>query len=111
MPPRRPAFAFLSPSQFFPKHLRAPRRFQSTQSTPNPRIDRVLSRLPKFLHPYTNGLRSAPVSHVVAFLILHEITAVLPLLGLAGLFHYTEWLPKVLNSAHIKDSYGAYKAN
>jgi hypothetical protein len=25
---------------------------------------------------------------------LHEITAIVPLLGLAGLFHYTEWLPK-----------------
>jgi hypothetical protein len=29
----------------------------------------------------------------VSFLILHEITAIVPLVGLAGLFHYTQWLP------------------
>jgi len=49
-----------------------------------------------FLHPYTNGLRNAPVTHVVSFLILHEITAVVPLVGLAGLFHWTGWIPDVL---------------
>ncbi|TVY59551.1 hypothetical protein LSUE1_G006924, partial [Lachnellula suecica] len=38
-------------------------------------------------------LHSAPVSHVISFLILHEITAVVPLVGLAGLFHYANWLP------------------
>ena len=37
---------------------------------------------------YAGRLRSAPLSHVVAFLVLHEVTAVVPLLGLFGLFHY-----------------------
>jgi hypothetical protein len=32
----------------------------------------------------------------VAFLILHEITAIVPLVGLAGLFHYANWLPSSL---------------
>jgi hypothetical protein len=31
---------------------------------------------------------------LVSFLILHEITAIVPLVGLAGLFHYTNWLPE-----------------
>jgi hypothetical protein len=35
------------------------------------------------------------VTHVVSFLILHEITAVVPLVGLAGLFHWTGWIPDV----------------
>ncbi|CZR56616.1 uncharacterized protein PAC_06505 [Phialocephala subalpina] len=58
------------------------------------RINRLHTRLPKFLQPYTRGLLNAPISHLVSFLILHEITAVVPLVGLAGLFHYTNWLPR-----------------
>lgn len=36
------------------------------------------------------------MTHVVSFLILHEITAVVPLVGLAGLFHWTGWVPDVI---------------
>lgn len=50
--------------------------------------------VPSFLRPYTRRLIDAPVSHVTSFLILHEITAVVPLLGLFGLFHYSNWLPE-----------------
>lgn len=57
------------------------------------RIDRVLSGLPPSLRKYTDRLRDAPVSHVVAFLILHELTAIVPLFGLFGLFHYTNYVP------------------
>ena len=67
----------------------------SSEAQTRTRIDRVLNRFPRFLHPYTNGLRNAPVTHVVSFLILHEITAVVPLVGLAGLFHWTGWIPDV----------------
>lgn len=35
------------------------------------------------------------MTHVVSFLILHEITAVVPLVGLAGLFHWMGWIPDV----------------
>lgn len=78
------------------------------------RVDRVLNRLPKFLHPWTNGLRAAPGSNVVAFLILHELTAIVPLVGLAGLFHYTNWLPRYWTEArYISDGtekFGRYFA-
>ncbi|KAK4110614.1 hypothetical protein N656DRAFT_799749 [Canariomyces notabilis] len=52
------------------------------------RAERLLSRLPRPLQRYTTRLRGAPVTHVAAFLALHEITAVVPLLGLFALFHY-----------------------
>lgn len=57
------------------------------------RIERFNRRLPKFLHKYTNALANAPLSHITSFLVLHELTAVIPLFGLAGYFHYTHWLP------------------
>ncbi|KAF1918621.1 hypothetical protein BDU57DRAFT_554083 [Ampelomyces quisqualis] len=55
---------------------------------------RINRRLPPFLHKHTRALAHAPVSHITAFLILHELTAILPLLGLAAYFHYTHWVPR-----------------
>ena len=57
------------------------------------RIERITSRLPKFLRRYTTPLVDAPLTHISAFLLLHELTAVIPLFALAGTFHYTRWLP------------------
>lgn len=65
----------------------------SSASTATSRIARLESRLPRFLQRIVTPLRSAPISHITAFLLLHEITAVLPLLGLAAGFHYYNWLP------------------
>lgn len=57
------------------------------------------------MRKYTTRLRDAPLSHVVAFLVLHEITAVAPLLGLFGLFHYcTDAVPL----GYMMEHYGAY---
>ena len=61
------------------------------------RITRIESRLPRFLQRIVIPLRHAPVSHVTAFLILHEITAVIPLLALAAAFHYSNWLPPYIS--------------
>jgi hypothetical protein len=61
--------------------------------TSQPRIEQFNRQLPRFLHKYTNALGNAPVTHITSFLILHELTAVIPLFGLAGYFHYTHWLP------------------
>lgn len=66
-------------------------------ATPTSRLTRIESRLPKFLRRYTTPLRNAPVSHITAFLILHELTAVVPLFGLAAAFHYTNWLPPYIS--------------
>ncbi|KAL4964428.1 uncharacterized protein BDV14DRAFT_77469 [Aspergillus stella-maris] len=74
------------------------RRHQT--SPPNPkdakvqsRLRRFNDRLPSFLRAYTAPLFSAPTTHVTSFLILHEITAVVPLFGLVAAFHYGGWLP------------------
>ncbi|CAO2647062.1 Nn.00g079840.m01.CDS01 [Neocucurbitaria sp. VM-36] len=73
------------------------RRYATDLPKPPPtsqsRIERFNRRLPEFLHKYTNALANAPLSHITSFLLLHELTAIIPLFGLAGYFHYTHWLP------------------
>ncbi|EEP79033.1 predicted protein [Uncinocarpus reesii 1704] len=61
------------------------------------RFERFNGRLPPFLRKYTAPLLRAPVMHITSFLILHEITAVVPLFGLVGLFHYGGWMPSLGN--------------
>jgi len=63
------------------------------QASIRTRFDRFVERTPRFLRPTVTGLRQAPFSHVAAFFILHELTAVIPLVGLTGAFHYWHWLP------------------
>ncbi|KAM0794616.1 hypothetical protein BDR22DRAFT_874832 [Usnea florida] len=70
-----------------------PEASQKTRS----RIVRITSRLPKFLQGYTAPLINAPLTHISAFLLLHELTAVIPLLGLAATFHYTRWMPPFIS--------------
>ncbi|KAL6902583.1 hypothetical protein GGI43DRAFT_344284 [Trichoderma evansii] len=79
-------------------------RAQSTEASGISRLDRLTSKLPKRLQKYTNGLRSAPVSHVVSFMILHEITAIVPLFGLFSLFHYTNYIPISYVTDHFGES-------
>ena len=65
-------------------------------SPPSPRaLSRLMSRLPPRFRSLALHLRTAPGSHVVAFLALHEITAIVPLFGLFGAIHYAgkEWVP------------------
>ncbi|KAJ2891230.1 uncharacterized protein MKZ38_000722 [Zalerion maritima] len=83
-----------SPSSREPKFPNPNTSSQAHPSPPSsPRLARLLRRLPKSLHPHIKKLHSAPISHAAAFLVLHEITAVVPLLGLFGIFHCTSWLP------------------
>ena len=76
------------------------------------RIERITSRLPKFLRGYTTPLLNAPLTHISAFLLLHELTAVVPLFALAGTFHYAQWLPSFLGEgkwvADGVDKFGRY---
>lgn len=89
----RPTSRFGAKKRFAEKHTPP----LSTPATPTSRLARIESRLPKFLRKYTVPLRNAPVSHITAFLILHEITAVVPLFGLTAVFHYTNWLPPCIS--------------
>ncbi|KAF7185329.1 MIOREX complex component 11 [Pseudocercospora fuligena] len=79
-----------------------PRRAQTNQTTSSTvkeasRIARIESRTPRFLRKYLTPLRNAPISHISAFLILHEITAIAPLLALTAAFHYSNWLPPFIS--------------
>lgn len=67
--------------------------FNSSHSRLQSRLQTLQSRLPKFLHPYTAPLLTAPKTYIISFLILHEITAIVPILLLAGGFHYSGWVP------------------
>lgn len=87
------------------RRMFAPMRVWGRQSStaskppvaPQSRMAKINARLPRFLQRYMLPLRNAPVSHITAFLILHELTAVIPLFGLAATFHYTEWLPPYIS--------------
>jgi hypothetical protein len=58
------------------------------------------------LQRFTTPLLSAPVSYVTAFLILHELTALVPLVGFASFFHYSNWLPESI----LKNEEGVFNA-
>lgn len=83
---RKPQFSFLFQS-FSRRHV--------SDDATRTRLDKVIQRMPRVMQKYTNRLRNAPVSHAVSFLILHEITAIAPVVGLSYYFHVTNWLPVV----------------
>ncbi|KAF2859779.1 hypothetical protein K470DRAFT_258624 [Piedraia hortae CBS 480.64] len=58
-------------------------------------LQTLTHRLPPRLQRYTKPLLTAPKSHITAFLVLHEVTAIIPLFALAGTFHYSGWVPDV----------------
>ncbi|KAH8177166.1 hypothetical protein LIA77_02248 [Sarocladium implicatum] len=79
-------------------------KHSSTSTNHASRVDRITSKLPRRLQKYTSRLRDAPFSHVVSFLILHELTAIVPLFALFGLFHYTDLVP----TAYVTNHFGGY---
>ncbi|EFW16065.1 conserved hypothetical protein [Coccidioides posadasii str. Silveira] len=76
------------------RHYSSPRT-SSPNSQMRGRFEKLNQRLPRFLQQYTAPLVNAPVAHITSFLILHEITAVVPLFGLVGVFHYGGWMPSL----------------
>ena len=88
-PSRRP-FSSPPPSSTTPKDSRS-------------RLRRLNDRLPPFLRAYTTPLLGAPVTHITSFLILHEITAIVPLFGLVGAFHYGNWMPDLASGGALDE--------
>ena len=102
---RRPPLNWLArPRPRLPTRQVRQARLQSSQSPQALRIDRITSRLPKRLQKYTTGLRNAPLSHIVSFLILHELTAIVPVVALFALFHYTTYVP----ISYMTEHFGEY---
>ena len=69
------------------------RRYSTVPAPAVSRFARLEARLPRFIRHLTTPLRTAPASHITAFLLLHEVTAVVPVIGFTALFYYTQWLP------------------
>ncbi|KAG9757853.1 hypothetical protein KCU75_g11651, partial [Aureobasidium melanogenum] len=72
----------------------------TAEATKHSRISRLEARLPRFLARYITPLRNAPISHITAFLVLHELTAIVPLFGLTFAFHKFDWLPPVFSEGY-----------
>lgn len=116
MPPRLSALGArlrpIRPQQRYNSSRPSHSHSQPSQPTPSQaRITKLLNRLPRFLQPYTSGLRNAPFTHVSAFLILHEITAMVPLIILGMGFHYSGWLPGGLDEEKVlgyMNQFGSY---
>lgn len=54
----------------------------------------IQRKLPKWMAKYSDRFKNNPASHVTSFLILHELTALLPLPLLFWLFHSFDWTPE-----------------
>ncbi|KAA8643058.1 hypothetical protein EYZ11_011731 [Aspergillus tanneri] len=78
------------------------RCFSTPKDSPS-RLHRFNDRLPPFLRSYTTPLLGAPGTHITSFLILHEITAIVPLFALVAAFHYGDWLPDLTSSKAFED--------
>lgn len=48
---------------------------------------------------YAEKVRQAPTTHIAAFLVLHEISAIVPLAAIWGGLYYLDYVPMVPESA------------
>ncbi|KAJ5108653.1 hypothetical protein N7456_005328 [Penicillium angulare] len=85
---------------------------KASPTPPNPtpkdlrsRLLRFNDRLPRFLRGYTTPLLGGPITHITSFLILHELTAIVPLFGLVAAFHYGNWMPDLSSGSGEKNAF------
>ncbi|CAG8900316.1 unnamed protein product [Penicillium egyptiacum] len=88
-----------------PSPAQPPKPSQTSPNDTRSHLRRFNDRLPRFLRTYTKPLFGAPVTHITSFLILHEITAILPLFGLVGAFHYGTWMPNLASQTHETNAF------
>lgn len=55
--------------------------------------DPILKHIPRFIRPMASRFKNAPVSYVTSFLLVHEITAIVPLFGLWWYFNRNDFVP------------------
>lgn len=67
-------------------------RTLSSSLPSQPQQDNV-RKLPSWAAKYADRFKNHPTSHITSFLILHELTAVLPLPILWWFFHSFDWTP------------------
>ena len=77
-----------------------------TSSKAPQRFEKLLNKTPEFMRNWLQPIANAPLSHITAFLILHEVTspgtlakfevtAIVPLIGLTYIFHKAQWTPQI----------------
>lgn len=54
---------------------------------------RAFNLIPKFMRNYTSRIAKAPLSHVTSFLIVHELSAIVPLFGVWAGLYYFDYVP------------------
>lgn len=54
---------------------------------------RAFNLIPKFMRNYTSRIAQAPLSHVTSFLIVHELSAIVPLFGVWAGLYYLDYVP------------------
>ncbi|PWY79625.1 hypothetical protein BO70DRAFT_254765, partial [Aspergillus heteromorphus CBS 117.55] len=67
------------------------------------RLSRLNDSLPPLLRKYTTPLLEAPSAHIMSFVLLHELTAIVPMLGLWADFHYNGRLPDLTSNASFQE--------
>ncbi|KAG0634160.1 hypothetical protein HOY80DRAFT_929129 [Tuber brumale] len=100
--------SFRPPSPALLKFRPRQPRFHSTTPAESPSSSRGL---PKALKKYAARFRDRPFSHITSFVILHELTAIVPLGGLFLFFHKTRWTPPGLPGEWVAagvDMFGKY---
>ncbi|KAG5360667.1 MIOREX complex component 11 [Yarrowia sp. B02] len=77
-----------------PVSLSHSRTFLFRKREPHPDDnDPILKHIPRFIRPLASRFKNAPVSYVTSFLIVHEITAIVPLFGLWWYFNHYDFVP------------------
>jgi len=97
-PLRYSSFRFLSTSRsFLQEQLNKSKTPSSLKDvnleSPEYQNHPIIKRLPNSMKKYGKRFVNAPVSHLTAFVILHELTALVPFLGLWYAFHNFGFLP------------------
>ena len=80
-------------------------------STPPQQKKAYIARLPRALRPYAKHFTNSPGSHITAFLLLHEITAIVPFAGIFAFLHFSEYTPPGLPGEWIQqgvEKWGSY---
>ncbi|AOW02654.1 uncharacterized protein YALI1_C15105g [Yarrowia lipolytica] len=77
-----------------PASMAGSRTFLFRKREPHPDDnDPILKHIPRFIRPLARRFKNAPVSYVTSFLIVHEITAIIPLFGLWWYFNRYDFVP------------------
>ncbi|EPY53426.1 fungal protein [Schizosaccharomyces cryophilus OY26] len=103
-PPVKVISSYFRPS-LYPKYPRFSTRHQSQNHTTQ-KNHKLWNRCLKLAGKQAEKFKNKPFSYVIAFLFLHEITAILPLPVFFLLFHSLDWIPPGLPVEYLDKGSG-----